>query len=115
MELDVGILFELSRLKVMTENISRYPAAERDIAIVVREGLPAREVEAVIRQRGGQLLRAVSVFDVYAGEQVAAGSKSLAFKMTFQSADRTLTEAEVNNLMEEIRSALAAELQATSR
>lgn len=115
MELDVGILFELSRLKVMTENISRYPAAERDIAIVVREGLPAREVEAVIRQRGGQLLRAVSVFDVYTGEQVAAGSKSLAFKMTFQSADRTLTEAEVNNLMEEIRSALAAELQATSR
>ncbi|MEQ8200223.1 MAG: phenylalanine--tRNA ligase subunit beta [Syntrophomonadaceae bacterium] len=115
MELDVGRIFELSSLKVMAENIPRYPAVERDLAIVVREELPAAAAEAVIRKRGGELLRNVSIFDVYTGEQVAAGCKSLAYKMTFQSADRTLTEAEVNGLMEDIRAALGSELQAAVR
>ena len=115
MELDVIQMFELSRLKVMKQSIPRYPAVERDLAIVVREDLQAAEAENIIRQRGGELLRNVAIFDVYTGEQVAAGSKSLAYKMTFQSADRTLTEAEVNGLMEDIRSALCAELQAAVR
>lgn len=115
MELDVIRMFELSSLKVMKESIPRYPAVERDLAIVVREDLPAAEAENLIRQRGGELLRSVAIFDVYTGEQVAAGSKSLAYKMTFQSAHRTLTEAEVNGLMEDIRSALCSELQASVR
>ena len=115
LELDVIQMFELSRLKVMEQSIPRYPAVERDLAIVVREDLPAAEAENIIRQRGGQLLRNVVVFDVYTGDQVPSGSKSLAYKMTFQSADRTLTEAEVNVMMEDIRLALGAEVGASIR
>lgn len=115
LELDVHKMFALSQLKVMTAGIPRYPAVERDVAIIVSENVKAAQAEAVIKRAGGELLRIVSIFDVYTGEQVAAGYKSMAYKMSFQSDQRTLTEAEVNSLMEDIRAALGSELQAVSR
>ncbi|MDD4775210.1 MAG: phenylalanine--tRNA ligase subunit beta [Syntrophomonas sp.] len=115
LELDLHQLFELSRLKVMSAEVPRYPAVERDIAIIVPQDLRAARAESVISRAGGDLLKKVSIFDVYTGEPVAAGYKSMAYKMTFQSGERTLTEAEVTSLMEDIRAALSSELQVSTR
>ncbi len=114
-ELDVDTLFNLSQQRVMMEQITRYPAVERDLAIVVDKQVKAAEAMEIIVAQGGDLLQNTLIFDVYAGEQVAAGSKSLAFRLTFQSSAKTLTETEVNSLMEEIRAGLKSKINATLR
>jgi phenylalanyl-tRNA synthetase beta chain len=67
----------------------------------------AAEVEAVVREAGGELLRSTKLFDVYRGEQVGEGSKSLALRLEFRAPDRTLTDEEVAELRTEIEKALA--------
>ncbi|MFA7077407.1 MAG: phenylalanine--tRNA ligase subunit beta [Syntrophomonas sp.] len=114
-ELDIKAMFELARPRVMMEQITRYPAVERDLAIVVDEQVKAVQALDVIRESGGELLKKIVVFDIYSGEQVPEGFKSMAFKMTFQSGERTLTEAEVNSRMEEIQKGLSGKIRATLR
>jgi phenylalanyl-tRNA synthetase beta chain len=92
-----------------------YPAAKEDIALVVDESVTAAQVEAVIRHAGGDALEEVRLFDVYTGEQVAPGKKSLAYALRFR-ADHTLTAEEVAGLRKRIvkqaRKRLGAELRA---
>ncbi|MDD4802288.1 MAG: phenylalanine--tRNA ligase subunit beta [Syntrophomonas sp.] len=114
-DLDVANLFALSRQRVMMEQIARYPAVERDLAIVVDQQVKASEAIEIIREQGKDLLQNTVIFDIYAGEQVPAGCKSMAFKMTFQSGDRTLTEAEVAARMDEIMAELKNKIKATLR
>ena len=75
--------------------VSPYPAAAQDVALVVDEGVPAAEVEAALRDGAGELLESIRLFDVYTGEQVGEGRKSLAFGLRFRAPDRTLTAEEV--------------------
>jgi phenylalanyl-tRNA synthetase beta chain len=82
--------------------IPRFPAVERDIALIIDAGLEAEKLLSTIRKEGGSLLTYIGIFDVYQGKQIPEGKKSLAFHLTFQSAKRTLTEDEVNVLMEKI-------------
>ena len=72
-----------------------YPAVHQDIAVVVDDQVPAAEVRAAVLEGGGELLRSAEVFDLYRGEQVGEGRKSLALRLTFRGADRTLTDEEV--------------------
>ncbi|HEY8746251.1 MAG TPA: phenylalanine--tRNA ligase subunit beta, partial [Chloroflexota bacterium] len=94
---------------------SRYPVVEQDIAVVVSAGTTAADVAAVIRQAAGPWCRSLRLFDLYSGEQVGSGKKSLAFALTFQAQDRTLTVEEVNQARRHIQEALAAALGATLR
>jgi phenylalanyl-tRNA synthetase beta chain len=94
---------------------SRHPAVERDLAVVVAESTPAANVAATIRSAAGELLRAVALFDVYRGAPLGGGEKSLAHRLVFQAADRTLTEAEVDAATERIAAALATEQKARLR
>jgi phenylalanyl-tRNA synthetase beta chain len=114
-ELDVAALFNLSHQKVMMEQITRYPAVERDLAIVVDKQVKACEAAEIITECGGDLLKNIQVFDIYAGEQVAAGSKSMAFRLTFQSSEKTLTESEVSDLIDKVRNGLKANINAVLR
>jgi phenylalanyl-tRNA synthetase, beta subunit, non-spirochete bacterial len=114
-ELDVETLYELSEQRVMMEQIARYPAVERDLAIVVEQQIKAAQVLQIIRVQGGELMQNVGVFDIYVGEPVPTGYKSMAFKMTFQSEERTLTDDEVNLRMEEIKSSLSGQIGAVLR
>jgi phenylalanyl-tRNA synthetase beta chain len=77
------------------EDVISYPAVHQDIAVVVDEGVPAAEVLAAVLEGGGELLRSAEVFDLYRGEQLGEGRKSLALRLTFRAADRTLTDEEV--------------------
>ncbi|MEX1171806.1 MAG: phenylalanine--tRNA ligase subunit beta [Chloroflexota bacterium] len=92
------------------ETPSRYPDVVRDIAVVVPQVRPAADVVAAVERHGGSLLRDVALFDVYRGRPLADGEKSLAYRVTFQAPDRTLTEAEVDAAMEAITAGVAADV-----
>lgn len=95
--------------------IPRFPAALRDIALVVEEDLPAEKVVAEITSAGGSLLREARLFDLYRGESIGPGKKSLAFALTYQAEDRTLTDKEVDKAHEKIEKRLQHVLQAQVR
>lgn len=98
------------------KHLAKYPSMSRDIAVVVPLEVTNAELEAVIREHAGELLIGVKVFDIYTGKQVAEGCKSMAFNLTYQAADRTLTDAEVDASMKkviaEVGEAYKAELRA---
>ena len=95
--------------------ISRFPAVIQDLAVVVDEDVPGRRVEEVITAAGGSLLREVLLFDLYRGEQIPPGKKSLAFSLTYQADDRTLTDKEVARVQSRIVRRLERELSAQLR
>ena len=77
------------------DDVISYPAVHQDIAVVVDEAVPAAEVLAAVLEGGGELLRSAEVFDLYRGEQLGEGRKSLALRLIFRATDRTLTDEEV--------------------
>src|SRR5262249_13771955 len=80
------------------QTLPRYPAVQRDLALIVPDRVTAAEVEAAIRAMCLPLLTRVVLFDVYTGEQIGPGRRSLAWSLTFQAPDRTLRDSEVNEL-----------------
>lgn len=95
--------------------ISVHPPVYEDLAFVVPEDVPASSVAGLIQQTGSPLVRTVALFDVYRGEQIGAGNKSLAYRLTYQAADRTLTDKEVASLRAKIARRLERELGAVLR
>jgi phenylalanyl-tRNA synthetase beta chain len=90
--------------------IPPFPAVERDLALVVGDGVAAAAVEAAIRARGGELLREVSLFDLYRGKGVPEGHRSLAYRLRFVSPDRTLTDDEIERAVQRVVEHLAGSL-----
>ncbi|HEY3164613.1 MAG TPA: phenylalanine--tRNA ligase subunit beta [Candidatus Limnocylindrales bacterium] len=107
-ELDVRGLSGGYPADVQAEAPPRHPAAERDLAIVVPEATAASSVEDAIRGAGGRELRAVALFDIYRGVPLVGDEKSLAWRLRFQAADRTLTEAEIEAAVAAITAAVRA-------
>ena len=106
-EVDLAILLAASTAGEETfEDVTTFPAVYQDIAVVVPTELPAAELRAAVQAGGGELLRAADVFDLYEGEQVGEGRKSIALRLEFRAGDRTLTDEEVA----ERRSAIGGEL-----
>jgi len=95
--------------------IPRFPSVSQDLALVVDEDLPAQVMEEAIVKAGGKLLRRAELFDLYRGQQIAPGKKSLAYSLTYQAEDRTLTDDEVAKVQERIVRRLAEELGAELR
>ncbi len=95
--------------------VPRFPAALRDVAVIVPEATPADRVEAEIRAGGGDLLRGVRLFDLYRGESIGPGVKSLAYALTYQADDRTLTDKEVDKAHKKIEDRLKHVLKAQIR
>jgi phenylalanyl-tRNA synthetase beta chain len=104
-ELDMGPVLADSR-NPRAQPLPRYPSVDRDLAVVVEEHVAAGSVLATIEESAGDLLVMARAFDEYHGSQVAEGNKSIAFTLTFRSPERTLTDAEVDKVMTEIRFAL---------
>jgi phenylalanyl-tRNA synthetase beta chain len=100
---------------VRASTVARFPAVERDIAVVVAERRPAAEVSDVIGRHVGTLLQAHRLFDIYRGAPLGGDEKSLGFRLVFQAADRTLTEAELDEAVGTITAALVRELGARLR
>lgn len=97
------------------EALPTTPAVLEDIALVVNADTPASEVEAVIRQAGGRLLKEALLFDVYTGDQIPAGKKSLAYALTYQDENRTLTDKNAAKIRRKIIGAARHRLKAELR
>jgi phenylalanyl-tRNA synthetase beta chain len=95
--------------------LSAHPPIYEDLAVVVDEEIPAVRVRNLITRAGAPLLRSVTLFDVYRGAQVGSDKKSLAYRLTYQAEDRTLTDEEVARLRDRIVSELEEDLGATLR
>jgi phenylalanyl-tRNA synthetase beta chain len=115
MELDLDVLLSGWGAAEPMADISTQPAIYEDVAVVVDEAVPAAQVAGLIRQGGGKLLVGLRLFDVYRGGQIPAGKKSLAYNLTFQAVDRTLTDEETRKLRGKIIGRLERELGATLR
>jgi phenylalanyl-tRNA synthetase beta chain len=116
LELDLATLFEAAPDTVEYEDVLTYPAVRQDLAVAVDEDVEAGSLVAAAREAAGPLLREARVFDVYRGEQVGEGRKSVAIHLEFQSPERTLTDGEAAELRGRIVARLAegfgAELRA---
>lgn len=115
-ELDFTALCDLAagRLRVRFKPVSRFPVVQRDIAVVVEAAQPAGPMIQAIRQAGQPLLQDVQIFDLYEGEHVGQGNKSIAFGLRL-GADRTLRDKDVDKVVSRILSALDAEFGAKLR
>ncbi len=88
------------------EGIAKFPAAARDISMVVPKNVLAGDIEKVVEKKGGKLLEKYDLFDVYEGEQIQDGYKSIAYSLAFRAKDRNLEEADITGAMEKIIKAL---------
>ena len=97
-ELDLDVLTVASEATVQARTLTTFPMAQSDVAVVVDESVPADAVQRSLRDGAGPDLEALTLFDVYRGDQVGEGRKSLAYRLTFRAPDRTLTTDEVSAL-----------------
>ncbi|MEO6999451.1 MAG: phenylalanine--tRNA ligase subunit beta [Terracoccus sp.] len=109
-EFDLDVLSAASEAPVQVQAFSTYPPALTDVALLVAGAVSAADVEAALRAGAGQALERIVLFDVYEGERIEAGHRSLAYRLTFRAPDRTLTTDEVNVFRD---AAVAAAAEAT--
>ena len=114
-ELDLDVLLSQVPASWFVDPISPYPAVLQDLAVVVDQEVPAAAVQDLIAKAGGFLLKDVSLFDVYEGDPVPEGKKSLAYALTFQAPDKTLRDAivakQVRRIVQRLKKELGAELR----
>ncbi|MDQ0841667.1 phenylalanine--tRNA ligase subunit beta [Streptomyces sp. V1I6] len=96
MELELDVLEQASTGVVQAPRISTFPVATQDVALVVANDVPTADVESALREGAGRLLESIRLFDVFTGEQIGEGRKSLAYALRFRAADRTLTVDEAS-------------------
>ena len=108
LELDLDVVLPVAeRAQRRYRDLSSYPPVFEDLAVVVDEPVEAQTIVDSVRSAGGPELRDVQVFDLYRGEQVGEGRKSLALRLEFRSEDRTLTDEEVATARERIKQQIA--------
>jgi phenylalanyl-tRNA synthetase beta chain len=114
-ELDLGRLFDAAGGPVTYRDFITYPAVRQDIAVAVAEDVPVGDLVDTAQEAAGDELREIRVFDVYRGDQVGPGRKSVAFSVAYQSAERTLTDEDAARLRDAIVDALSAKFGAELR
>ncbi|MBV9712158.1 MAG: phenylalanine--tRNA ligase subunit beta [Ktedonobacteraceae bacterium] len=114
-EIDLERLYAAIPTHQTYRPISRHQELTRDLAVVVDEQIPAQNIQDAIVRYGGELLRSVTLFDIYTGDPIPAGKKNLTYSLIYQSQERTLTDAEANELQDHILQALYREFGATLR
>ena len=104
--LDMPLIVERATFDRKYEGIAKYPAVSRDISMVVPGNILAGQIEAMIEQRGGKILESYQLFDIYEGEQIKEGFKSVAYSIVFRAKDRTLEEGDITGAMKKILNGL---------
>ena len=100
--LDVDSLFAHTQTEPTYTPLPKFPAVTRDLALLCDETIPVRILEKAIMKGAGNLLETIQLFDVYQGEQIENGKKSVAFNIVLRSAENTLAEEQVNGTMKKV-------------
>ena len=114
-ELNLTSLLNIKTGKVKYQAIPQYPSVSRDIALVMDENIPANDVCQKIMKSSNKLVKATKIFDIYVGEHIEAGKKSVAINLTFQDEKKTLQEKDINEAMDKILKAVEKEFNAVLR
>ncbi|MFB0972218.1 MAG: phenylalanine--tRNA ligase subunit beta [Tissierellia bacterium] len=114
-EFDFDLIVENSTEERLYKPLPKYPSSDRDLAIIIDENIMMSQVKVIANEIAGDMLEEFKVFDIYTGEQIEKGKKSVAFNLRFRSHEKTLTDEEVNGIMEKIVENLKAELSAVLR
>lgn len=114
-ELDATTVMKYMAKDLKYKALPKYPATSRDLAMLVDIDVNAADIEKAMTKAAGQNLTQITLFDVYTGKQVEEGKKSLAFSLTFQSNDKTLTDAEIDPAIEKIVAKLQKDFNANLR
>lgn len=114
-ELDATTVMKYMAKDLKYKALPKYPATSRDLAMLVDVDVNAADIEKAMTKAAGQNLTQITLFDVYTGKQVEEGKKSLAFSLTFQSNDKTLTDAEIDPSIEKIVAKLQKDFNANLR
>lgn len=114
-EIELEPLVDKVNLIRRVRPIPKFPSVERDLALLVPQDVTGAQVVAVIEECGKDLLQSVRLFDVYVGEQIPAGYRSLAYTLSFQAMDRTLRDEEIQNVITAIENKLKQELNVEMR
>ncbi len=104
--LDMPSIVPMTSFDRKYTGIAKYPAVARDISMVVPKEVLAGDIEKMIRQRGGKILESVRLFDIYEGDQIKEGFKSIAYSLSFRDMTKTLNEEDVNTVMKKILNGL---------
>ena len=112
---DLELLSSLCRPERQYSSLPRFPAVIRDVALLVPSSLPSLRVDELIRKTGGDLVDEIKLFDVYQGEKIPRGYRSLAFSIHYRAGDRTLTDEEVNGIHSDLLEILKKDLGAEIR
>lgn len=114
-DIDFELLLEEGNEVIKYKQIPKYPKVERDIALVVKQEVLHQEILDVIYEHASDLLEEASLFDIYEGEQIEDGYKSMAYNLVFRSNERTLEEAEVTEIYEKVLDQLEEDIDAKLR
>ncbi|OQA17356.1 MAG: Phenylalanine--tRNA ligase beta subunit [Firmicutes bacterium ADurb.Bin354] len=104
--LDMPAIVPLTSFARKFTGIAKFPAVTRDLSMVVPKEIQAGDIEKMIRQRGGKILESVKLFDLYEGDQVKEGCKSIAYSLAFRDMEKTLSDDEVGAAMKKILNGL---------
>lgn len=104
--LDMPSIVPMTSFDRKYTGIAKYPAVTRDISMVVPKDVLAGDIEKMIRQRGGKILESIRLFDIYEGDQIQEGFKSIAYSLSFRDMTKTLNEEDVNAAMKKILNGL---------
>lgn len=104
--IDIPTVIELATFDYKFEDLTKYPAVLRDISMVVPKNVMAGDIEKILEERGGKILESYELFDIYEGNQIKEGFKSMAYSIVFRSKDRTLEDADVTAAMKKILNGL---------
>lgn len=110
-ELDFACLVNCARADIKFTSLPKYPASFRDIAVVVSDEIRCADLISVIRDEGKGIVEKVELFDVYRGDQISEGCKSMAFSITYRLSDRTLRDDEVNDIHDRISGKLVQQFK----
>jgi len=106
--LDLPNIIQFVNFDIKYTGIAKYPSISRDISLVVPKNILVGEIEDIIEKNGGSNLESFKLFDIYEGDQIEAGFKSVAYSLTFRNKERTLLDTEVNEVMDKILNKLEA-------
>ncbi|MEB3072212.1 phenylalanine--tRNA ligase subunit beta [Parvimonas sp. C2] len=114
-EIDIEKIRDKANLTKIYEPLIKYPAVKRDLAIVVDKDVDSGSIERIFKNNSNNILKNIELFDIYTGNQIDKNKKSMAYKLTFQSKDKTLVDEDINTIIDSILTDLKKELGAYLR